>query len=140
MIKRKIIKKMILGVLLLTCLVGLGVTAQTQYFTVRLTYNGKNEDRLSKKTLKAGGDKFEYVFYATPISFNVDGCIYAKSVSYSYPHIHTDQVVLSSRELHKKQFSAYYIKPHEREYYYLEAKYIQSLSLRAITAKGRYTP
>lgn len=140
MIKRKKVKKAILGILLLTCLIGVGVTAQTQYFTVRLTYTGENEDRLSKKTMKEGGNKFEYVFYATPIWFNIDGFIYAKSISYSYPYIHTEQVVLSARELHKKQHAAYYIRPHEREYYYLEAKYIQSMSQKDLTVKGRYTP
>lgn len=128
----------VFAVVLMLCCVGTTTHAETREFTLTVTKSGYDQDAKSRRTLKAGGDKYENCFYVTPTSFSRTGKILLRSVRYDDTSVRTEWVTASKKNV---TVHAYYMKTAKaNKDYYLQGAYSSSSNNYSLTVEGRYTP
>lgn len=135
-------KKVFICILTLCiCIFGTSLVsyAATSEFTLTVTRSGSNEDNMSKRTLKAGGDRWENYFYVTSTSYaGTTGTIKVKSIKLYDTTLESEPIRFGTAKLKtdKERYKRY---APSGEYYYLKGEFVASTG-NVVKMLGRYTP
>lgn len=144
MIKTLKLKKIFLTGLCL-CMIsvfsmGLYARADSTDFTLTVNRVGINEDNISKRVKKSGGDAYENIWYVRATGITGKGSIYVQSMHLDKADIHSlREIEISSSDALNKQLTEKYNKnAPENEYYFLKGR--MGKGLLSVNVVGRYTP
>lgn len=137
------VKKIICCALVVVCLVGTGVitNAETSSFTLTITRSGRDNDILSKRTVKSGGDRYENKCYVTLKSFTGKGLVRVKSIQLKWEAICSYYITFTNKsKINGTKKGSYFDPAHENMYYYLKGVYGTGSPSATLKLTGRYTP
>lgn len=137
------VKRIICCALAVVLLMGTGAVSQAEKstFTMKLTRSGRNNDPISKRTIKSGEPRYENKFYMALTSYKGKGHIYFRSKMLKNKAIKSYNIVLSNKsKLNKTEWALYLQEAHEYEYYFLEGVYGAGSASATLNVTGRYTP
>ncbi len=140
--KNKSIKRFMAAAICGVALMGQVVTMQAATTTFTLTVNddGVNEDNISKRTEKNGGNGMENRYYVTPTSFEGVGYMGVTSIDLKTKKITSYEMVFSTTDpVNYTRYASYKQQAPGDEFYFLKARNAGSATY-STNMKGRYTP
>lgn len=113
--------------------------ASTIDFSLRVTADGSNQDNISRRTVKAGGSRWDNKAYTRATSFPIEGTIWVRSIMRSNHNVFTPDMGMSTGDLGILQYAEYNATATANKYYYLSGRYGVG-NENVLTVAGRYTP